>query len=205
MFFESLAKLPKATRIALSAVVVILLALVCYSWVVVPHIKYLSATQRYEFVAGDLARKGQIIRSKTNLKKRELQELQQQLTQSKEKFFTLPEAQKFFRELEDISNQTGCAVLSTSFLSSSKYGLGSKSDKETSRKAPAIVSNSVVITFTATYESVMAFLAKLLDGPQKVAVDLLEMTSEGYNPRMLKCEATFTIFIINDKEIFSNE
>jgi hypothetical protein len=204
MFFENLAKLPKATRIAISVVVVILSAAICYNWIVAPHTKYLSAAQRYEFVAGDLARKGQIIKSKTNLKKRELQGLQQRLAESREKFFTLPEAQKFFRELEDISNQAGCTVLSTNFLSS-KYSLKPKSEKEALVKTSSIVSNGVVINFTATYESVMAFLTKLLDRPQKVAFDLLEMTSTGYNPRMLQCEATFTIFIINDKEIFSNE
>jgi len=205
MFFESLAKLPQVTRIAISAVAVIIPTAVCYSWIVVPHTKYLSATQQYEFVAGDLARKGQIIKSKTNLKKRELQELQQRLIQSREKFFTLPEAQKFFREIEVVSNQTGCTVLSMSFLSSSKYGLKPKSDKETPGKAPSIISNGVVVNFAATYESVMAFMAKLQDRPQKVAVDMLEMTSIGYNPRILQCEATFTIFIINDKEIFTNE
>ena len=205
MFFENLAKLSKATRIAIAAVAVILPTAACYSWIVVPHTKYLSVARQYEFVAGDLARKGQIIKSKTNLKKRELQELQQRLAESREKFFTLPEAQKFFRELEDISNQAGCTVLSTSFLSSNKFGLKPKSDKELSGKAPAIFSNGVVVTFTATYESVTAFLAKLLDRPQKVAVDLLDMKSTGYNPRVLQCEATFTIFIIDDKEIFTNE
>jgi hypothetical protein len=155
-------------------------------------------------VAGDLTMKNQVIRSKIILKKKELQELQQRLTQSREKFFTLQEARDFFREIEVVSNQAGCVVLSTEFFSN-KYGLRPKSGRKTAEKASAIVSNSIAVTFTANYENVMAFLAKLLDRPQKVAVDLLEMTSASYSPSILQCKATFTIFVVDDKEIFSDE
>jgi hypothetical protein len=198
MFFESIAKLSQSTRIAISVVAVALPAVACYSWMVAPHTRYLSAAQQYAFVANDVARKNQIIKSKTALKKRELMELQQHLEQTQGRFFTTEEAKKFFRDIETLSEETGCTIIS------SEYVDGAKSEKRTAQQVDSVVSKGVVVTFAADYESIKMFIAKLLDRPQKVAVDSLEMAVAG-NGTSLLCEATFKIFVIDNKETFSDE
>ncbi len=196
MIVESLAKLPQSTRIAISVIAVVLPTAACYSWIVTPHTKYLSVTKQYEYVACDIAKKIQIIKSRTALKKRELQELQQRLEQTREKFFKPQEAQKFFREIETVSNQTNCTIIS------SEYILKAKSEKRTDNQPSAITSNGAIVTFVASYENIISFLTKILDRPQKVSIDSLEMGAIDYSSKALQCEATFTIFVINDKEIF---
>ncbi len=199
MIIESLAKLSKSIRIAIAVIVVILPAAACYSWVVLPHTRYLSVTEQYGSVAFDIANKIRIIKGKTALKRRKLEELQQNLAQTKEKFFTPQEAQKFFREIETISNQTGCNIVSC------EYVLKSRSEKRADKQNSAITSNNAIVAFVASYENVISFLAKMLDHPQKVSIDSLEITMMNYDSKALQCEATFTIFVLNDKEIFSNE
>ena len=198
MVVESLAKLPKSSRIALSVVVIAIPVIACYNWVIVPHTRYLSAAQQYGYIVGDVAKKHQIIKSRTALKKKKLDELQQSFEQLQEKFFSESEAQRFFREVEIAADQTGCTILS------SEYVLGMKSEKKASKQADAITTKSVIISFVASYDSIIEFLAAILDRPQKVSINSLEMMLTGYNPKALQCEATFTIYIINDKEIFTN-
>jgi hypothetical protein len=202
MFSEKLAKLPQPARIMIAAVAVIVPAAVCYSWIVAPHTTYLSATRQYKLVVGDVAKRNQIIKTKTARKTIELKKLREGLEINREKFFTPSEAQKFFRDIETISNQSGCTITSTNFLATDSK---SKTEKRATDKTYAIITNGAVVNFVSNYENTIKFLAKILDRPQTVSVESLEMALVGPKLKKLECEVTFKIFIINDKEIFSNE
>jgi hypothetical protein len=199
MIIESLAKLPKSTRFAIAVIVVALPAAACYSWVVLPHTKYLSVTEQYGSVAFDIANKIRLIKSKIALKRRKLQELQESLAQTQEKFFTPQGAQKFFREIETVSHKAGCNIVSC------EYVLKQKSERRPDKQNSAITSNNAIVAFVASYENVISFLANMLDRPEKVSIDSLEIAMMNYNSKALQCEATFTIFVLNDEEIFSND
>jgi hypothetical protein len=202
MFSEKLAKLPQPARILMAAIAVVIPAAVCYSWIVTPHTTYLAATQQYKLVVGDVAKRNQITKTITARKIREVQKLREQLIENREKFFKPLEAQKFFRDIETISNLSGCTITSTTFLGADSK---SKSEKRTTEQTAAIVTDGVIVDFIANYENTITFLTKILDRPQKASVESLEISSVGLNPKDLQCEVTFKIFIINDKEIFPNE
>ena len=78
MLIDNLAKSNRLSRSTVSAVMIVISAIAMYNWIVAPRAAYLRAVQRHEIVAGNIAKKNEVISKKAVAKRKELQKLQEQ-------------------------------------------------------------------------------------------------------------------------------
>lgn len=200
MLINALAKSSRSSRMMLSAVVVVILLAAAYNWLLAPHTTYLHAAQQYGTVAGDVATKNKIIRSKIAAKKKELDKLNNEFAEFEDQLFGPQNAKEFFTAIEAIGNKTNCTISSINFLSKKP-----KVAPELADDFAVALEKSAVVSFAGSYSGIINFLAELVDRPQKVIVHSLTMTVPNYQSSQLDCDATFTIYVIEDKEIPANE
>lgn len=200
MLTDMLAKSSRSSRTVFSVVIVVILTVVAYNWILAPHTKYLHAAQQYSAVAGDVAVKNKIIKSKTAAKTKELRKLQSRFGRLRGWLFDPVEAKKFFSSIEVIGNETNCIIHSINFLSNKPAVVSDPAGGDA-----GIVKNSAVVSFAGSYGNIINFLAQIADRPKKVVVRSLAMTAANYESGPLECEATFTIYTIEDREILPNE
>jgi Tfp pilus assembly protein PilO len=200
MLMNAFVKSSRSSRIAFSAAIVGIFTVAAYNWMVSPYTKYLYATQQYELMVCDVAKQNQIIKNKEAVKKKEIEQLRAELAKAQAALFTPVEADRFFSDIEALCNQTNCAVYSINFLS------GNSGELPTGEKnSEAIVENSAAVSFVGSYGNIINFLSKLTNRPQKVFLRSLKVTASGNRSSPLVCEVLITVYIVRDKEIFTNE
>ena len=117
MLIDTLAKSKRSSKIAVSIALVAILAVATYNWLVVPHTTYLHAAEKYESVVSDVAKQNTVIKSKNELKKKQLQEVRLNLNEVQAKFFSPDAAKEFFSDIEVIATQANCPIYSINFIS----------------------------------------------------------------------------------------
>ena len=116
MLVKHLVKANRSTRHAVSVSLIVIALLAMYSWLVAPHVAYLSVVQGYESVMTNLKNKNNLINSKVKVKRKKLQELQEKSAQLQSTLFTSDKAREFFSDLQAISEQTDCMVYSLNMI-----------------------------------------------------------------------------------------
>ena len=195
MVFDSLAKLNSASRNAISAALVIIVAIALYNWTVAPHVTYLFAVQRYQSVIDDIVKKNKILNSAVRTKKKKLERLHEQFAQLQSSLFTASQAKEFFSDLQAISVQAGCSVYSVSLIASKQ-----NSEDEPSENASAIDTESAVLSVIGTYSDILALIERLQARPQKVWIDSVTIAPLDDNAGQLRCDLTITIAVIQNGE-----
>lgn len=200
MLMESLAKLNSRSRIAVSAGLVFIMALITYYWIVTPHITELDAVRRYDLVVSEIVRKGKVLSSTVAVKRGKIEQLRQQFGQLQDSLFMPDKAKEFFSDLQVISEQAGCAVYSLNLVSGKQ-----RAEEAQSENASGIVTQSAMLSVIGTYGDLVKLVEKLQSRPQKVWLDSFKMTNLDDSSGQIRCDITITICTIQDKEAISHE
>ena len=200
MLIDSLAKLNSASRNAISAALVVIVAIAMYNWTVSPHVVQLSVVQQYESVLDDVVKKNKILSSAVKIKNKKLEQLGEQFAQLQSSLFMIDKAKEFFSDLQVISEQMGCTV----------YSLNLTTDKQNSKEGQAedatgIVTKSAILSVIGAYGDIVRLVERLQARPQKVWIDSVRMTSLDNDSGQLKCDITITICTLQDKEAIPHE
>jgi len=208
VLIDSLAKLNSTSRNAISAALVVIVAIAVYSWIVAPHVTYLSAVQRYESVVDDVVKKNKILSSAVRTKKKKLEQLHEQFAQLQGSLFMVDKAKEFFSDLQAISVQAGCTVYSLNLITSEQDAQDGQAETTS-----GIVTKSAVLSVIGAYGDIVRLMESLQAREQKVWIDSVRMTSLDNASDQLKCDITITICTIpstsigtsQDKEAVSHE
>jgi len=200
VLIDSLAKLNSASRNAISAALVVIVAIAMYNWTVSPHVVQLSVVQQYESVLDDVVKKNKILSSAVKIKNKKLEQLGEQFAQLQSSLFMIDKAKEFFSDLQVISEQMGCTV----------YSLNLTTDKQNSKEGQAedatgIVTKSAILSVIGAYGDIVRLVERLQARPQKVWIDSVKMTSLDNDSGQLKCDITITICTLQDKEAIPHE
>jgi len=194
MLVKHLVKANRSTRHAVSVSLIVIALLAMYSWLVAPHVAYLSVVQGYESVMTNLKNKNNLINSKVKVKRKKLQELQEKSAQLQSTLFTSDKAREFFSDLQAISEQTDCMVYSLNMIKKNPKG---KQSENTS----GIVTRSAVLSIVGLYKDIPRLIQRLQARTQKVWIDSIKVLTVEYNSDRPRCDITITICEIQDKGI----
>ena len=195
MLMDFLAKSSRSSRVGASVALIIIMVIAIYNWTFAPRTAYLHAAQKYEAAASDVIKQDKIIKGKNGLRKKNFKNLQHEFDEAKNKFFTFDTVKEFFNGIEIIGRQTNCQIYSINLVSNK-----SKEDTATNEKASHL-EETVAISFNATYDDIVNFLAKLMDRPELVSMESMKIEPYSRNLNYLECEITLKIYIIKNKEI----
>jgi len=195
MLINSLAKLSHSSRNAVSASLVLIAVIAMYNWIVSPRAKYLSAAQRYDSAMDNIVKKNKVIETKVKIKKKKLQELQEQSAQLQSTLFTPEKAREFFSDLQAISEETGCIVYSVNLITNKQ----NPKDGQLEDTA-GIVTKSAVLSVVGLYRNITKLIQRLQSRSQKVWIDSIRLRTLSYNSDQPRCDITITICTLADKE-----
>ncbi len=195
MLIDNLTKLNRSSRNAVSAGLIVIAAVAMFNWTVAPQATYLFAAQRYESVAGNIVKKNKIISNKVIIKRKKLQELQEQFAQLRDTLFTPEQAKEFFSDLQVISEEASCAVYSLNLVTSK-----AASERKGSADASGIFPESATLSVAGVYENIMKLVKRLQARTQKVWIDSVRMEIFNYDSAQSKFDITITIYTIRDRE-----
>lgn len=200
MLIDTLAKSKRSSKIAVSIALVAILAVATYNWLVVPHTTYLHAVQEYEFIVSDVAKQNTVIKSKNDLKKKQLQEVRLNVNEVQAKFFTPAAAKEFFSDIEVIATQANCPIYSINFISNKP-----RQDLSITENNSPVTEDGVTVELAGSYDNIIKFFAKLFNRPQLLSIRAIRIEPLDTDFNQLKCEVTFIIYLIKDKEILADE
>ncbi|MHC4644884.1 MAG: hypothetical protein ACYTBJ_05240 [Planctomycetota bacterium] len=194
MLIRTLAKLGHSSRNAFSAAVLIIAAIALYNWMVTPHAAYLYAARQYETAMGDIVNKNEAISDSVKAKREEVQELRERSARLESMLFTADKAVEFFSDLQVISEQAGCVVLSLGFPAAEPGSAGPRL-QDTS----GIVARTVLLAVAGPYKSIVKLMDRLQSRAEKVWIDSvnIQVIERSANTR---CDITITIHAIEARE-----
>lgn len=195
MLVNNLAKLSRSSRNAFSVSLIVIAALATYNWIAAPHTNYLFAAHRYESVIDEIIQKNKVIDSKVKVKKKKLQELQEQSVELLSTLFTPDKAREFFSDLQAISEETGCIVYSLNFIDS-KPDTKSGQPKQTA----GVVTKSAVLSVVGVYRNITSLIQRLQSRTQKVWIDSVRIRTLDRTLDRARCDITITICAIEIEE-----
>jgi hypothetical protein len=163
-----------------------------YKLLVAPHVAYLSVVQGYESAMTNLVNKNKIIDSKVKVKRKKLQELEEKSATLQSTLFTPDKAREFFSDLQAISEQTGCVVLSLNMIKKSQ-------NEKRSEDTANIVTKSAILSVVGLYKDIPRLIKRLQARTQKVWIDSIKVLTVEYNSDRPRCDMTITICEIQDK------
>lgn len=195
MLVKRLAKLGRSTRNATSASLIVIASLAMYGWIVAPHASYLSTAQGYESVMSDLIKKNKVISNNVKVKRKKLQELNEQSAQLQSTLFTSDKAREFFSDLQAISKETGCMVYSLNLNSNTP----NPKDKR-AEDSSGIVTKRAALSVVGVYKDITWLIQRLQARTQKVWIGSIKVLTIDYSSARTRCDITITICAITDKE-----
>ncbi|MFC1781835.1 hypothetical protein ACFLZ8_06205 [Planctomycetota bacterium] len=177
----------------------IIAAIASYNWIVTPHVNYLAAAQRYELATVVLAKKKQTINSDLQIKRKRLEQLQQDYIDSLEVLFDPAEARDFLSNLQFNCEKSGCLMQSLTFSSQSSLPAGKEINENqiTTRKAN--------LTFLGGYSHITDLMNALQKTKKKVLIDSVKIIADSDTPGYLRCDMAVSIYIIQRKDEFPDE
>ena len=196
MLKDKLIKSSQSSKIMVSVSIVGIVALAAYNWTVSPLTTYLHAAELYESVMSNAQKKAAMIETQIHEKQSEFEKMQKEISDIENGFFTTVRAVEFFHDLEPISLQTNCNIESFEFVS----------DAGNSRENDyGVVSKSAEISFTGYYDDIIKFLQKLSHCSEHISINKVFIESIQPKDKKLTCEITVTIYIVQNKEMITDE
>ena len=195
MLINSYAKLNHTSKNAVSASLIIIAVIAMYNWIVAPRAKYLSAAQQYGSAMQTVVEKNKIIETKVNIKKKQLQQLQQQSEQLQSTLFTPEKAREFFSDLQAISEETGCIVYSVNLITNKQNPNDGQLEDST-----GIDTKSAVLSVVGVYRNISRLIQRLQARTQKVWIDSIRLRTISYNSDQPRCDIAITICTLADRE-----
>jgi hypothetical protein len=195
MLVHNLAKLSPSSRNAFSVSLIVITALATYNWVAAPHTNYLFAAQRYESVMDKIIAENKVIGSTVKVKKKKLQELQEQSVELLSTLFTPDKATEFFSDLQAISEETGCIVYSLNFVDSKPGTKGGQPEP-----TAGVVTKSAILSVVGVYRNITRLIRRLQSRTQKVWIDSLKIRTLDRGLDRARCDITITICTVENEE-----
>ncbi|MBN1803903.1 MAG: hypothetical protein JW837_01510 [Sedimentisphaerales bacterium] len=192
MLVNYLLKLNRLTRHITSVSLIIIAFLIMYSRFVAPHVDYLSAAHGYETVMDKFVTKNKLIKNKVETKRKDLQELLEKSTQIESTLFTYEKAREFFSDLQAISEQNGCTVLSLNMLKKNQK------DKQL-EESSGIVTKSALLSVVGLYKDIPRLIQRLQARSQKVWIDSIKILTLEYSSERPRCDIVITVCELQDK------
>lgn len=188
-------KLIGSSKNAVLITLTVIGAIAIYNRIVAPHANYLWAVQRYESIAGHLARKNQVINNNVKIKRKELEEIQAKFEHIRIKLFDPVKAREFFSDIQALSEQTNCTIYSLSFPPTDG---ALEADK--SKASSQITENRATLSVMGGYRNIVSLINKLQDRPKQVWIDSVSIKPLSNRSDELKCDITITIRVIHNEE-----
>ena len=189
-------KIDYSSRNALFAALVLIGAIAGYNWIVAPHRKYLLASEQRESVTQELLKKNAVVRKNLKTKESELEQLQEQFGQVRNRFFDTAGSRDFFSDIKVLAKEARCNLASLSFVPP-----GSRSKGAPGEKASDLTVSAATLNVVGGYRSILDFMKRLQDRPEHVQIDSISLGFIDAKPGLLKCEITVSVYVIQDKEI----
>ncbi len=190
----------RSKKASMSAALILVSSITACGWILWPHVTYLKAVQGYEPVVSSIANKKDTMCTAIATKKRKLEAIQAERDMLRGKFFTMTQAKEFFSRLERFAQGVGCTVASVDFVMERGWpGAGVPSDGMT------LVAHRANLTVTGPYEDLIVLFEHIQGHPQDVWIDSCQMEVSNADPGRLRCDVALTIWVISDKEDFSDE
>jgi Tfp pilus assembly protein PilO len=200
MLKDKLIKSSRSSKIIVSIAIVAIVSMAAYNWVVSPMTAYLHASQLHETVMNSARQRAVRIESQMSIKQEELEKAEREMFYTQSGFFTTTRAKEFFLDLEPISVETGCDVLSFEFVTNKRKRKGDASNSY------GIIAKSAEIGFTGGYDNIIKFLKKLGSCPERFSINKINIESAGDNQSAgLMCQMTVTVYTLQEKEITVDE
>lgn len=166
-----------------------------YNWIVAPHANYLMAAQRYKSVTDVLAKKNEIISKDVIVKRKELEESQDEFEQVRTSLFDPIGAKEFFSDIEVMAEDTNCIVRS---LNVSQTGSALKAGQ--SKASSYITANRATLSVVGNYGNIVALMSKMQDRLEQVRIDSISIKLISSDSNQLKCDMTITVYVIWNEE-----
>ena len=199
MLTDKIVKCSSTSKVVISVSFVAIVTLATYNWIVSPQTGYLHAARQYEMIVGNAGKKTTFIKEQITIKEVEIEVLQREIAEIQNSFFPPQKATEFFMDIEPLSLQCNCNVDSLTFMADeTRQGV----DKDES--SPVIL-KSAVVEITGAYEDLMKFLGRLGGYPQRISINDLRIESGPRDTEKLSCGMTITIYVVEDKEIITDE
>jgi hypothetical protein len=195
MLIDNLANLNRSTRNTVFSALIIIATIAMYDWIVAPHVTCLFASQEYESAVSKAVEKNKITAREVEAKTKKLEELHEQLAESRSILFAPDEAKAFFSDLQAIAEGTGCTVHALNLVGNKP----SSQDKRKTEDTSGITANSATLTVSGRYNSIFGLVEKLQNHAKKIWLDSFEMKTVDFGSAQLRCDMTITIYTIQDK------
>lgn len=195
MLSEKWTKSVRSSRSIVLTAIVLIGAIAAYNWIVAPHRDYLLAAQRYDLVAGNLAKKSKIVTSNVAAKGKQLEKLQGKFSQIHTRFFDPLGARKFFSQLQAVSEETDCIMYSLKFLPANPAIIAGRL-----KAGSYITANRAVLSVIGDFGNILALMNKLQDRSEQVRIGAVNIKLISKNAEQLKCDMTITIYVMQDEE-----
>jgi len=195
MLISDFAKLNRLTQSSVFVALIVIAVVAMYKWIVTPHINCLFAAEQYDSAMDGVAQKNEDIVREIKVESKKLEKLSQQFVQCGDKLFTPDQAKELFSALQAILEDAGCTVHSLNLVASKSRDKNKQPDG-----AAGIAANSMMLSVSGGYTSIIRLIEGLQNHTPKVWVDSFEMELVDFGSGRLKCDMTITIYMIQSKE-----
>jgi Tfp pilus assembly protein PilO len=180
-----------SAKAGMSLTLVGIAAVAMYGWIVSPHVRYLSAVQRYESVVTKAAEEKRTLCVDLGAKRRQLKETEARLDTLRAGVFNPEEAEDFLGNLETLGRKAGCFVTSVSFDAERGGARAPRSSK------PAVTrARRASLTVSGRYDQIIALLNDLQTRPQGVSIDSCQIQLIDARSARLECKVALTIWVL---------
>jgi hypothetical protein len=193
-------KLNPTSKVLVSLSSIMIAAMAAYNWTVGPQTSYLRAAHLYEVMVGDAGQMTRVIKTQLGAKTQTVKNLNAEVGQIQDSFFTPKQANEFFLDLEPIAHQCDCTVDKLVFLASESVAYKGGQDDSCS-----INVKRSAISFTGVYPNIIKFLQRLSNYSQRIVINDLHIESNDLIDGELSCQMTIAIYLIEDKEFKGDE
>ncbi len=199
MLTEKLFKSSPVSKVFIVVSIAGIVAIAAYNRIVSPQTAYLHAAQQHEVMLNTAGKKVAKIKKKIKTKITQLAVLRKEIGKIQDKFFTPGGGREFFLDLDPISIASDCNV-DWRFKEDVKTTSDNKHDDSFS-----IALKYVEISLTGQYKNIIKFLTKLSSYSEHLSISNLSIKSIGFGKKELICKMTITIYLIENKEIMTDE
>ena len=161
-------------------------------WVVTPHLTSLKAAQQYKRATGDRLEKSKVINRQLRAKHTRLEKLTEEYALLSDMAFSPEKAEEFLSGLEVLCEQSGCVVVSLSFMNGS--------DETADGRGISVVAKRVALAVHGRYGNLVKLIAKLQARREKVWIDEFQMSRLASDSSRVVCRITITIYVNLDEE-----
>ena len=205
MLISHLTRLDKNSRNALYAALLIIVAVGMYGWIVSPHVKYLQAVQKYHPAVEKIIDKQQDIKKMLVSRRTLLMRLKAEFDEVGSTIFSAEQVQQLFGELGTVAEQYGCSLAQIDLSSEDpEIIVGAAAD-------PTYVQSiKAGLTLLGDYGPLLGFVNCLQNQDRKIwinSIDIERLEDETGQEKdgELKCDISLEIFVIQKKEVASDE